>query len=1260
MKPFFCKKLAGQLRLCLLVMVLCLVNLVSQAQDNIIYPAGASPRYTDVTKSPYNADKTGTVDATAAIQAAFNAGARIVYLPNGTYLVSSTIRWKGDDDNNGQKRQILQGQSRNGTVIKLKDNTPLFGSTATPQPVIYVGRKPAQRFSNGIRNLTVNTGIGNPGAIGTQFIANNQGGMDRVLIKSGDGNGIYGLDLGYTDEQGPCLIKNLEVQGFNVGVRTKFGADGVVLYNILVRDQKQYGVQNDGQCLSVESLTAVGTVTGLINNGEGVVSLINSTFTGSGAASGVPAIINNNGLFARNIVTLGFQKAITNNKGGSESTAQNLTEFVSHPVLSLYTSVTQSLNLTVRPTPEVAWGDTANWVNVGSYPPTVLPDGKLDYTSAVQQAIDSGKETVYFGSAGVFTGTVYVRGNVRRIIGMDAWTTSDFSTGGTFIIDNGTAPVVVIENFMNQYNEFKIIHRSSRSVVLRKLFATDVSTEAGAGNLFIEDIYSGSVRIAPGTSVYARQLDSEGELNPKILNQGTLWVMGIKSENDRTIIQTNTGGKTEVLGGFIYANKSSNPDKVMFLTGEGAQFSGTIGESVIRNQPFRPGAEIREGLERVMPVGYAPKRGGGSMLPLYTAIRPTATAVPNNVPNTLAGTAPRYNQIKLTWADNVTNEDGFLLERKAGSGSFTACYLTNMDGTAFNDSLLAPATTYQYRLRAVNSLGKSNYSNTVTITTPAAPPIPATPTNFVASLQGATAELSWTDNATNESNYRLERRSGTDTAYVFLATLPANATLYSDASLRASTTYQYRLRAYFEISNSASVLSTSLATGAATELVVNWRLDEKMGNRAGDASGRGVVGSLGGGVTFSTSAVAGIQKAALLLDGIDDKVQGTDNDRFVDGYPFSIAVWVKTSSLAQGTALYLGDKDRNDMYYLLGTNTTGQAVLESSYGSNVKRVVGPVITDDKWHLLTGVFERVGSHKLFVDGQLKATLTDSVSFHKYMTRFTVGAKDGISVSTRMKGAFDETRLYSRALSATEVTNLYTALATPQCGTVNQALNRSATSSTYNGATFSPGNAIDGNPATRWASARGDVQSFKIDLGSAKPITCLNLRWANDYGVAYRIDISTDNATWTTVYSTTAGVGGTVAINGLSATVRYVRMSGTKQGPTANGYSLTEFEVLGSPSGSPRVGSPEPTDEGQSRVLVFPNPSDGNLSVRLVLPQSVPVEFNLIDMNGRSVLLRNVQGVAGENNVDLQTKRVPGVYLLHVLTPDRREVKKVLIE
>lgn len=82
-------------------------------------------------------------------------------------------------------------------------------------------------------------------------------------------------------------------------------------------------------------------------------------------------------------------------------------------------------------------------------------------------------------------------------------------------------------------------------------------------------------------------------------------------------------------------------------------------------------------------------------------------------------------QFILTWVDHASNEDGFMIERAAGSGPFTqiatigAVSGTGGTGT-YVDSGLPAGSTFSYRVRAFNSAGNSGYSNVATGTTPAA------------------------------------------------------------------------------------------------------------------------------------------------------------------------------------------------------------------------------------------------------------------------------------------------------------------------------------------------------------------------------------------------------------------------------------------------------------------------------------------------------------------------------------------------------------
>ncbi|MBC7914746.1 MAG: T9SS type A sorting domain-containing protein, partial [Pyrinomonadaceae bacterium] len=499
--------------------------------------------------------------------------------------------------------------------------------------------------------------------------------------------------------------------------------------------------------------------------------------------------------------------------------------------------------------------------------------------------------------------------------------------------------------------------------------------------------------------------------------------------DDQGIVRTKSGGQSEILGGFIYANKNraGYENKVMFTNEEGSRFSATVGESVGRNVPFHPVLETREGITRRLDRGVAPGRNGGSMLPLYTGNRPVAVAPPSAAATGLRGSSPRYNVNEISWTDNSDNEDGFLIERKVADGVYTAIDLVYADQTAFRDTLLSPLTTYTYRVQAVNSAGKSTFTDSLAITTLQPPAPPLVPTNVAVAVADANLLVTWNDNSDNEAGFKIERRlitADTTTAFTQLAILGANVTSYYQVGLMGNTKYEYRVRSYFEISNSeySNVASASLGT---SELLVHWKLEELSGLTAGDASLKGKNGTLKGGLSFSTNSRAGVRGKALLLDGVDDNISGTDDGRYLpnEDYPFTMSIWVKPTD--DGFALHFGDKDITDRAFVLGVNTAGQATLQSSSGTGTsKTVTGPIVKDDKWHLLTGVFESASTHKLYVDGVLSATLTGSFPRHLNLNRLTAGSKEIASgIFGRLAGLIDDVRLYGRVLSDAEIMNLF---------------------------------------------------------------------------------------------------------------------------------------------------------------------------------------------------------------------------------------------
>jgi len=122
-------------------------------------------------------------------------------------------------------------------------------------------------------------------------------------------------------------------------------------------------------------------------------------------------------------------------------------------------------------------------------------------------------------------------------------------------------------------------------------------------------------------------------------------------------------------------------------------------------------------------------------------------------------------------------------------------------------------------------------------------------------------------------------------------------------------------------------------------------------------------------------------------------------------------------------------------------------------------------------------------------------------------------------------------------------------------------RPVTASSLETSAFPASAAVDGSSTTRWASQEGvDPQWITVDLGEGATVSRVLLNWEAAYASKYKVQISADGTTWTTLKDETAGNGGTDDITGLSGTGRYLRVYGTARG-TAYGYSLWEVQIYG---------------------------------------------------------------------------------------------------
>jgi hypothetical protein len=137
------------------------------------------------------------------------------------------------------------------------------------------------------------------------------------------------------------------------------------------------------------------------------------------------------------------------------------------------------------------------------------------------------------------------------------------------------------------------------------------------------------------------------------------------------------------------------------------------------------------------------------------------------------------------------------------------------------------------------------------------------------------------------------------------------------------------------------------------------------------------------------------------------------------------------------------------------------------------------------------------------------------------------------------------------------------------------------------------AVDGNTGTRWSSAFSDPQWLQVDLGSTYTIDKIVLDWEAAYATAYQIQVSANASSWTTIYSTTTGTGGTQTLT-VSGSGRYVRVYGTTR-KTQYGYSLWEFQVYSSDGGG--SGPPGGGDLGPNVKVFDPSMSGSAIQSQL---------------------------------------------------------------
>jgi hypothetical protein len=203
----------------------------------------------------------------------------------------------------------------------------------------------------------------------------------------------------------------------------------------------------------------------------------------------------------------------------------------------------------------------------------------------------------------------------------------------------------------------------------------------------------------------------------------------------------------------------------------------------------------------------------------------------------------------LQWTDGTTGESGFeIWRRKVLTPTTFAAWamapIASANSTSFIDTGLDPAATYQYKIRTINTAGRSNYTPSasnqfLTVTTQGDPNDPTTPTNLLAE-QTAIREITLTWDASTDEETGIKQYRITANGSIILT--PNSSTTYRFTNLPLNTVFNYTVAAIDKGDNVSPESSAATAdsyvsglyyehsTGAWTDLdQIDWNVAEFKG-----------------------------------------------------------------------------------------------------------------------------------------------------------------------------------------------------------------------------------------------------------------------------------------------------------------------------------------------------------------------------------------------------------------------------------------------
>jgi hypothetical protein len=425
---------------------------------------------------------------------------------------------------------------------------------------------------------------------------------------------------------GPLLLSDVDVQGFQVGISISHTEYSATLEGIRLKGQRGVGISNHGNSLAIHDVSIEAANTGLMNDGERGLVVADDLRIRlmSPAAIG----IRNSGYltFQGLSVVAGAEGSRAQGKAQGPFGSVDHGAFFADRQLNQFTA---GWRLKAHAPPSTFQPPPSSWVSVADF--GARPDSGEDATASIRKALASGAELVYFPTGRYFiSDTLDVPERVRRIAGMfssirvlPSRAASFSRTTGMLRVATGGAPLTIERLSLDNVDNGKQVgveHVGPRAMTLRDFIGVGVEIvrSSAGGPLHLEDVVGGVLRVAGSNGVWARQLNTEGT-GTRVLNQGSpLWILGIKVEQDCTVVENEPGAETDVLGGLLYLVNPPSPPRPAFVNRGASRLSAAYAESSYRDAAVY-GQHFLDVPERGTPQSWSasafPARGFARIVP---------------------------------------------------------------------------------------------------------------------------------------------------------------------------------------------------------------------------------------------------------------------------------------------------------------------------------------------------------------------------------------------------------------------------------------------------------------------------------------------------------------------------------------------------------------------------------------------------------------------------------------------------------------------